>query len=189
MISSAPDRNIPVLETPRLRLRAHGPDDLEASYAMWSDPDVTRFIGGRPFSREEVWGRLLRYSGMWTFMGHGFWAVEERGTGLMIGDVGIMEARRDITPSFEGRPEVGWSLSPRVHGCGYATEAVAAALAWADANLTAPKLVCIISPENAPSIRIADRFGFREWARTRYHGDPTILFERSTPAKDGAIER
>src|ERR1700754_4540064 len=137
MTSSAPEhpaleRKAPVIETPRLRLRAHRPGDLDASFAMWSDPDVIRYIGGRVFSREEVWARLLRYSGMWTFMGHGFWAVEDKATGLMGGGVGVMEARRDISPAFEGTPEVGWSLSPSVHGRGYATEAVAAALDWAD---------------------------------------------------------
>jgi RimJ/RimL family protein N-acetyltransferase len=185
MIFSALERGTPVIDTPRLRLRAHRPDDLDASFAMWSDPDVTRFIGGRPFTREEVWGRLLRYSGMWAFMGHGFWAVEEKETGQMIGDVGIMEARRDIVPSFEGEPEVGWSLSPRVHGRGYATEAVGAALAWADAQLAVSTLVCIVSPGNAPSLRIAQKFGFRERIRTAYHGEPTIQFERSAPAASG----
>jgi RimJ/RimL family protein N-acetyltransferase len=99
----------------------------------------------------------------------------------MVGDVGVMEARRDIAPSFEGTPEVGWSLSPSVHGRGYATEAVAAALDWADLELAATRLVCIISPENKPSLRIAEKFGFSELARTTYHGDPTIQFERRKP--------
>jgi RimJ/RimL family protein N-acetyltransferase len=43
----------PILETDRLRLRAHTAEDFAASAAMWGDPDVTRFIGGRPFTREE----------------------------------------------------------------------------------------------------------------------------------------
>ena len=181
MIFSALERGAPVIDTPRLRLRAHRPDDLDASLAMWGDPAVTRFIGGRPFTREEVWGRLLRYSGMWAFMGHGFWAIEDKATGELVGDVGVMEARRDIKPSFEGEPEVGWALSPRIHGRGYATEAVGAALGWADAQLAVSTLVCIISPENTPSIRIASKFGFRERTRTTCHGVPTIQFERLEP--------
>ena len=189
MIFSALERGAPSIDTPRLRLRAHRPDDLDASFAMWRDPNVTRFIGGRPFTREEVWSRLLRYSGMWAFMGHGFWAIEEKATGQLIGDVGVMEARRDITPSFEGEPEVGWSLSPHVHGRGYATEAVGAALAWADAQLAVSTLICIISPENTPSLRIAAKFGFRERTRTTYHGMPTIQFERSEAASGGRKSR
>ena len=50
-----PDR----VETERLILRPHALDDYEPAYAMWSDPEVVRFIGGRPATREEVWHRLL----------------------------------------------------------------------------------------------------------------------------------
>ncbi len=168
----------PVVDTARLRLRAHRVDDLPACAEMWRDPDVVRFIGGRPFTREEVWARLLRYGGMWVMMGHGFWAIEEKTSGKLIGEVGVMEVRRDIEPAFEGEPEVGWALVPAAHGKGYASEAVGAALAWADRHVDAPKQVCIISPGNAPSLRIAEKFGFRERARTTYHGADTIQFER-----------
>ncbi len=168
----------PVVETPRLRLRAHVADDLPFCAAMWRDPDVVRFIGGRAFTREEVWARILRYTGMWTMIGHGFWAIEEKASGRLIGEVGVMEARRDIEPSFEGEPEIGWALVPSAHGKGYASEAVGAALAWADTCIDAPMHVCIISPENSASIKLAERFGFRERARTTYHGSDTIQFER-----------
>jgi RimJ/RimL family protein N-acetyltransferase len=39
-------------------------------------------------------------------------------------------------------------------------------------------MVCIIDPQNMPSLRVAERCGFREWARTTYKGDPTIILER-----------
>lgn len=168
----------PRIETDRLTLRTHTPGDLPVCTVMWSDADVVRYIGGRPFSREEVWARLLRYAGMWAVMGHGFWAIEEKASGKLIGEVGIMEARRDIEPSFEGEPEVGWALMPAAHGKGYAAEAVGAALAWGDKHVEAPKFVCIISPENTPSIKLAQKFGFRERVRTTYHGSPTVQFER-----------
>src|SRR5262245_15511294 len=100
----------PLVETERLRLRAHRAEDLPFCTEMWRDPDVVRFIGGRPFTREEVWARLLRYAGMWVMMGRGFWAIEEKSSGQLIGEVGVMEARRDIEPSFEGEPEIGWAL-------------------------------------------------------------------------------
>jgi RimJ/RimL family protein N-acetyltransferase len=66
---------IPLLETDRLLLRGHRPEDLDDCKALWGDPDVTRHIGGRPFSGEEVWTRLLRYVGHWCWLGYGFWAV------------------------------------------------------------------------------------------------------------------
>ena len=45
---------VPVLETERLRLRGHRPDDFADSVAMWADPLVTRYIGGKPLSGEDV---------------------------------------------------------------------------------------------------------------------------------------
>ena len=168
----------PLVETERLRLRPHRLEDLPFCAAMWRDPDVVRFIGGKPFTREEVWARMLRYAGMWMMVGHGFWAIEEKTSGSLIGEVGVMEAKRDIEPSFEGEPEIGWALVPAAHGRGYASEAVGAALAWADEHIEAPTQVCIISPGNDASIRLAAKFGFRERVRTTYHGAETIQFER-----------
>ena len=53
----------PVIATDRLTLRAHGTEDLKDMCAMWAEPQVVRFIGGKVFSREEIWARLLRYAG------------------------------------------------------------------------------------------------------------------------------
>jgi RimJ/RimL family protein N-acetyltransferase len=43
---------IPTLETERLILRPHRLADFDAYVEMWADPDVVRFIGGKPFDRE-----------------------------------------------------------------------------------------------------------------------------------------
>ena len=74
---------------------------------------------------------------------------------------------------------MGWVLSGKVHGQGYARETVTAALDWGRRNLTADKVFCIIDAENADSIRVADRFGFQETARTTYKEKPVIAYERS----------
>jgi RimJ/RimL family protein N-acetyltransferase len=72
-------------------------------------------------------------------------------------------------------------LAPWAHGQGFAGEAVTAVLAWADGVLRAPRTVCIIDPDNAASLRVAARAGFREVTRTTYKGGPTVLFERLAP--------
>jgi RimJ/RimL family protein N-acetyltransferase len=169
---------VPVIETARLRLRGHRLDDLAACAAMWADPVITRYIGVKPPSEQDVWFKLLRYAGLWALMGFGYWAIEEKATGEYVGELGFAEFMRDITPSIRGVPELGWVLASRVHGMGYATEAVAAAVAWGDAQLTASKTVCIISPGNVQSIRVAVKCGYQELQRTTYYGEPTILFAR-----------
>ena len=76
-------------------------------------------------------------------------------------------------------PEIGWALLPSAHGKGLATEGVRAVVAWGDVHFGPRHTVCLISPENAASIRVADKCGYREYARTSYKGSPTVLFERN----------
>ena len=173
-----PGRPVPTIETGRLTLRGHSRDDLGDSAAMWADPEVTRHIGGRPFSEEEVWTRLLRHVGHWLVMGFGYWVVREKTTGRFVGEVGFADFHRDIQPSLEGRPEIGWVLAPWAQGQGFATEAVLAALAWGDAHFGPARTVCLISPENASSLRVAEKCGYNEVVRTTYKDQPTILLER-----------
>ncbi len=144
---------------------------------MWADPAVTRYIGGRPFSREETWARLLRYIGHWEALGYGFWAVEEKATGEYAGDLGFADFHREIEPPIDV-PEAGWAFRSEVHGRGYATEALTAAVAWADVHLAAPRLACIVDPPNTASFRVAAKCGFRECRRAIYRGEPIVLLDR-----------
>ena len=167
----------PVIETERLILRGHTKADLDVCASLWGDGEVTRYIGGRPFARDEVWARLLRYVGHWREMSYGFWALTEKASGQFVGELGFADFKRELDPSFGDTPEMGWALSPAGHGKGYATEAVTAALAWGDVNLEGGRTVCMIHPENAASLRLAQKVGFREFARANYQG-ATILLER-----------
>lgn len=174
----------PAIDTERLTLRLHGLDDFPHSLAMWSDPAVTRYIGGRPSTEEEVWQRLLRYAGHWSLMGFGYWAVRERESGRFAGEVGFAVGKRPLEPSFGDAPELGWALVPAFQGRGYATEAVRAAITWGQSRFGPDRrTVCMIHPENLPSLRVAEKAGYREFARTTYKGDPTILFERGSAAR------
>lgn len=186
----------PIIETDRLRLRGPKPTDFPDSAALWSDPVVTRFTSGKPLSGEEVWGRLLRYVGHWTWMGFGYWVVEEKESGRFAGEVGFSDWKREIKPSLEGLPELGWVLSSRVQGQGYATEAAGAAIRWAHSHLCerssssgnsgleipvspelrSARMTCIIHAENVRSIRVAEKCGFTELLRATYLGEPTIIF-------------
>ena len=174
----ATELNIPILSTPRLILRGHKLEDFEKTVEIWSDPVVRRHFHGPALTREDLWGKFLRLFGMWAVMGYGSWAVEEKETGAYIGIVGVFEVKRDIKPPLEGMPEAGWTLAARCHGKGYATEAAQAALAWTDARLGSPRTFCIIARENAASIRVAEKTGFRPWRETTYKDEPTLIFLR-----------
>ncbi len=173
---------IPVISTDRLLLRGHLKSDFERSAALWADPITVQYISGKPSTRQQSWSRLMTYLGHWELMGFGYWAVEEKSTGLYIGDVGFADFKRELTPSIEGLPELGWVISSGCHGRGYATEALTAAVAWGDAHFASTssieRTVCMIDPANEPSLCVAAKIGFKEYARTKYLETPTILFER-----------
>jgi len=177
------DLKVPVIETERLRLRGRTLEDFPFFLEMWKDPTVTRFIGGKPREEEETWTKYLRMLGHWSVMGYGYWAVEEKATGNLIGEVGFGDFKRDMSPSIKGEPEIGWVLAPCAHGKGYATEATGAAVSWGDKNLMAARMSCIIEPEHGASIRVAEKCGFQETARTAYHGEEIVLLHRPISGK------
>lgn len=166
------------IDTERLTLRRHVLGDFTEIAAMWSDPEVVKYISGLPLSAEDVWGKMMRIVGHWSLMGFGYWVVREKATGRFVGEVGFGDFKRQLSPAFDGAPEAGWALAKWSHGKGYAAEAVRAALAWGDGHFGKVRTVCLISPENAPSLRLAEAVGFREYARTTYKGAATTLLER-----------
>jgi RimJ/RimL family protein N-acetyltransferase len=144
---------------------------------MLADGAVMRHLGG-PQAREDAWRRLVQGPGLWATLGYGYWSVERREDGAYIGQLGFADFKRAIEPSIEGLPEMGWLLAAQVHGQGYAHEGVSAALAWADRTLRATEIVAIISPGNAPSIRLAERVGFVRAEETLYREEATLIFRR-----------
>jgi RimJ/RimL family protein N-acetyltransferase len=173
-----PGRLCPSIETPRLRLRAHRYEDLPSCVAMWSDPDVTRFISGRASTEQQTWSRLLMYVGHWAVMGFGCWVIEENASGDFVGEVGFADFKRDIAASMRDKPELGFALSPRFHGRGYATEAVRAAVTWADANVASRTSVCMINPQNAASIRVVTKCGYAVFEEGVYSEQPVLFLSR-----------
>jgi RimJ/RimL family protein N-acetyltransferase len=153
---------VPELTTSRLVLRAHRADDFPACAAMWADHEVVRFIGGVPRSAQEAWFAMLRYSGTWGLLGFGYWTITDRETGTFLGEGGFGDFRRGIS-ELDGVPEMGWAL----------------VLAWSDAHTDADEVRCMIAPENAASIRVAEKAGFVQFADVEESIGRSLVFRRS----------
>jgi RimJ/RimL family protein N-acetyltransferase len=173
-----PQKRCPVLSTARLELGPHAAVDFPDMLDTWRDPVVVKYFGGTPSTPEECWTRLLRYAGLWAVVGFGYWRIRERGSGRFVGEVGLADFGRDITPSIAGFPEAGWVLASWAHGQGFAREAAEAIFGWADRVLVADRTVCLIDPANAPSLALAAKLGFQPFAETRYKGRDSVLLER-----------
>jgi RimJ/RimL family protein N-acetyltransferase len=144
------------LETARLWLRPFRDQDLDPYAAMCADPEVMRYVGERGvLTREDAWRQLAMLTGHWQLRGFGMWAVEERATGVFVGRVGLHYP--------EGWPdrELAWALARPFWGRGYATEAARAALGEAFGRLGWSRVISLIDPANARSVRLAERLGER----------------------------
>ena len=169
---------VPIVETERLLLREQRAEDFARHAAMLADPHVYRYVGNAPVSREEAWRKLIGAAGLWPMLGYGYWSVERKADGAYVGQIGFADFKRDMQPSIEGLPEMGWIFTPAVHGQGFAREAVEAGLAWIDAALGGPEVAAIISPDNAPSIRLAERTGFSLCEEALYKDERILLLRR-----------
>ena len=176
MTGLVPKSACPFIRTSRLVLRPHAPEDFDRSLALWSDPEVLRHMGGRPFTPEEVWRRMLAYAGLWSMLGYGYWLIQDAASGDSIGEAGLADFHRPFATDFA--PEAGWMLTPFAQGKGLAFEAMTAILQWAEETLPHRHTVCIISPENSPSLRLAARLGYRQTGRSPYGERDVVLHER-----------
>ncbi|MGP0000749.1 MAG: GNAT family N-acetyltransferase [Acetobacteraceae bacterium] len=143
---------MPTLRTERLTLRAFRSGDIDAVAAMHANPEVRRFLGnGTTLDRVQAWGLMERILGQWALRGYGMFAVEQNGS--FAGWAGVLH------PLEWPEPELGYALDQPFWGRGIATEAACAARNWAFATLDFDRLASFIRPDNARSIRVAEKLG------------------------------
>lgn len=169
---------LPLIETARLRLRACRPGDLPALAEITSLPETFRYSERGPMGTEETWARLLRHAGHWSLFGFGMFVIEEKSTGTLIGETGFADFHRGFGPDFDPFPEASWTLAPRAWGRGYAIEAATAAHDWLSAARPSSATVCLIHHDNAPSVRLAAKLGYRCFGERDYRGYGALIFRR-----------
>src|SRR5688572_10077870 len=146
------------LETPRLLLRPTQREDFEPWAAFMADTESARFVGGvlpRP-----VAGRgSVTMVGAWAIQGFAMYSVIEKSSGRWIGRIGPWQP--------EGWPgtEIGWGIVRDRWGLGYATEASAATIDWAFAELGWTEVIHTIDVENVASQVVARKLGSRNRGR------------------------
>lgn len=126
-------------------------EDFEAFGDVFAS-ERSRFMGG-PCDRATAWYIFCQDVAGWTLFGHGALMIERSGTGETVGQVGI-----NAGPRFP-ETEIGWMLYDGHEGQGYAAEAATALRRWGYRTRGLSTLVSYIDPENAASIRVAERMG------------------------------
>ena len=160
-----------ILETQRLKLRMLRESDFEAYAEMCADSEVMRYIGdGQPLTRPMAWRNMAMMVGHWSLRGYGLWAVEEGDSGALVGRIGFWNP--EGWPDFE----LGWMLRRSAWGRGYATEAARGALDHAFTQMGRTHVISLIHPDNAASIRVAERLGERLQGSTDLTGKTALIY-------------
>ena len=165
------------LETPRLRLRPPESQDLDAFVEIHEDPEVLRYLTtiGQVSGRAAGWRVIATLLDHWQLRGYGQWTVVEKATNQIIGRVG---------PWYpEGWPgiELGWIIRRSHWNLGFATEAARAARDHAFSVIDTPNLISLIHPDNAASIRVAEKLGATLGRRDASGGAAVLVYEFARP--------
>ena len=147
------------LETERLVLRPYNDGDLENLHAIYSLPEVARWLYYEPTTLEESREKLARkIVGNELTEDHGMSAAVQLRDGTYVGDAVLFYA------SVEHKTvEVGFSFDPRHQGKGYATEAARALIGWAFSQ-GFHRVVGRLEARNTPSARVLEKLGMRREA-------------------------
>lgn len=147
---------LPTLQTPRLSLRHPRPADTSDLFAIFSDPVAMRYWSTLPMREPSEAEQYLRG------IDEGFadrsllqWAIALPDSDRLIGTVTL----HNLSPSNK-RAEIGYMLSPKQQGQGYATEAVFAVLVFAFERMNLHRIEADLHPDNAASVRLVERLGF-----------------------------
>jgi len=157
------------VETERLLMRQWRADDFEPIAEFLADEESTRYVGG-VCERHVAWRKFAAFAGHWSLRGFGFWAVQEKATGLLVGPIGLYYP--DGWPGLE----LGYWAMANARGRGLVTEAARAAHKIAFETLDARTLISCIAPGNAASRRIAARLGARHAHTIDLRGEPCDVF-------------
>jgi ribosomal-protein-alanine N-acetyltransferase len=151
-----------ILETERLLIRRLLPEDLDALFLLYSDPEIRRYFPKGTLSLSETREELE-----WFLNGHprhpelGLWATIHKASGRLIGRCGLLPWVID----HHHEVEIAYLLDKRFWGQGYATEAAEGLKRYGFSHLRLTRLICMIDICNQPSINVARRIGMEQQQR------------------------
>lgn len=187
-VAGAAPRHVPRLESARLVLRPWKDSDVVAYERIVRDPEVMRHLGSgllykmkraaldtialvSDFEARRGIAVIRRH---WERCGFGEWAVEEKASGRLIGQIGLKHH-----PDWLADPakvEIGWMLARSAWGRGFATEGGRIALDHAFERLGLERIVSIANRENRRSQRVMQKLGLHRQGATRWHRSEVVWY-------------
>lgn len=164
--------SVNVLETERLTLRQLDAGDAAFILELLNDPSFLQNIGDRGVRTVEDAVRYILAGPVDSYARHGFgfWLVELKDSATTpIGICGMV--KRDTLPDAD----IGYAFLPRFWSRGYAYEAAAAVMSYASSALGLRRVLAIVNPDNASSIKVLEKIGLKFERLIRLsEGEPEI---------------
>ncbi len=154
---------LPTLTGRRIALRPLTVDDVPSLFAIFSDPEVMRYWSSPPLGEESEARQMVadieRGFEKRTFFQ---WGLCRRDDGVVIGTCTLWQLDAENL-----RCEIGFALGRAHWGHGYMSEALAVLLDFAFSELGLRRLEADVDPQNAASIALLERLGFRREGHLR----------------------
>jgi RimJ/RimL family protein N-acetyltransferase len=155
--------SVPHLQTERLTLREYRREDFDLFADHLANSESSAYLGS--VDRQTAWRIFSSHAGLWVIHGAGWWALEDKQTGQLVGNVGAFFREQSTVM------EIGWNAYQAFWGRGIASEAAAAVLNYAFEVRREPKVRALITSGNESSRRVAERLGMTYEMETELHGN------------------
>jgi RimJ/RimL family protein N-acetyltransferase len=161
-----------LLVTNRLRLVPFTDDHVPGLHALNADPEVMRYISGRPETMAETVAMVERIKRRWIDPGYSWWSFIEADSGEIVGAGAVQHLRRVLAgePDPACPLELGWRLRRDRWHQGLATEAARAMAAFAFDQLHADELYAVCDPANLASAQVMKRLGMQDRGLQDWYG-------------------
>ena len=132
--------------------------DAPALFAIHGDRAAMRYFGADALTKPEQAGELIGKFAAWRKAPNPGvrWAIERKSDGALLGTCGVFAWNRDWH-----KCATGYELAASAWGQGFMREALASAFAWAFATMDLNRIEAQVHPDNAPSLKLLERLGFR----------------------------
>lgn len=161
-----------ILSTARLRLEPFTDSHFEGLSRMNSEPEVMRYITGKPETPEETLAVIERVKGRWAEFGFSWWSFIELSTNEIVGAGCIQYLGRDPANPLE----IGWRLRKDKWNLGYASEAARAMATFAFDTLKSDSLFAICHQENLASAHVMKKLGMKYRGIERWNDMDTAVY-------------
>ncbi len=169
------------LETKNLYIRELTKDDFDDYFALCHQPDIHPYVSHISHDKEVEYARFISYIQMvYGFYGFGLWGIYLKENDTLIGQAGIESQLVEDT----GEITLSYFVDPDHQRHGYGFEACRAILDYSADELEFNRITAIISPENIPSRRLAEKLGFDFKKMIFYQNTESCLYVRNTAISD-----